>query len=462
MSFNKPSGPKVLILAGTALYAAYFFLALYFFRERTMFTDIAHHLFHIVKDSNFAIQNFRFGAAMTQVFPLAARKLDLNLQQIATIYSVCFIIYHFSCFFLAAAVFRNTKMALGILLCSTLIATGTFYWTQSELPQGISFTLLYFAFLSRVRSDGNALAIAAMFLSVFTIAFFHPLNLFVFVFISAFLLLSRPATYDRKLLWSGLFFFLALFAVKKVLFHTDYDDGAMGGVKRLVTTFPHYFGIYSNKRFLRNCLTLYYWLPSGFIAVCWLYARSRQWPKLLLFCGTFLGYLLLVNVSYPDAGTQDYYIENLYLVLCVFLAVPLVFDVFPLLKPSLRGAVISLILITAVTRIYSSHDVFTDRLRYLRSLTKKYGHGKFIIAENRVDKSKLRMTWASAYETWLLSTIENGRTSSILITDNVPSIQWAAEKKDHFVTMWVIFQYSSLPRRYFPLDDQSSSYLVVQ
>ena len=50
---------KVLIF-GTIVYTMQLVSAGVFYKERTIFTDIAFHLFQIIKNENFAIQNISF------------------------------------------------------------------------------------------------------------------------------------------------------------------------------------------------------------------------------------------------------------------------------------------------------------------------------------------------------------------------------------------------------------------
>lgn len=51
---------------GSLTYIVLGILALVFYLERTAFLDISFHLFYILKDGDFAIQNNRFAAALTQ------------------------------------------------------------------------------------------------------------------------------------------------------------------------------------------------------------------------------------------------------------------------------------------------------------------------------------------------------------------------------------------------------------
>ena len=89
---------KSIIYFGIFSYVILFILALLFYRERVIFLDMAFHLFYILKDNDLAIQNFRFGACFTQLFPYLGQKLGFSLDNIAKLYSSGFVLYYASIF----------------------------------------------------------------------------------------------------------------------------------------------------------------------------------------------------------------------------------------------------------------------------------------------------------------------------------------------------------------------------
>ncbi len=70
---------KVVLLIGIITYAILLLFSVFFFKERTVFLDVAFHIFQIVKTGDFTIQAGRFGAALTQIFPLASAKVGLPI-----------------------------------------------------------------------------------------------------------------------------------------------------------------------------------------------------------------------------------------------------------------------------------------------------------------------------------------------------------------------------------------------
>jgi hypothetical protein len=438
-------------------------MAFIFYKERTIFIDIAYHLFFITKDSSLAIQNFRFGAAVTQVFPLIAVKLGLSLTSTTLIYSLGFVCYYFFCYLLCGSILKRYDYALIILLLSTLFVTDTFYWIQSELPQGLTFMVTMFALLSGKYTGAVRwfvyLVICCM---AVTVAFFHPLIIFPFTFIILFLLSRSADKQSRYPLYALIAFFIIAIVVKRVAFSTPYDKSAMNGLGNFATRFP-YIRLYANKHFAISCLTHFYWLPLLSLVVAAVYISARNWYKLSLFLFFFFGYLLLVNVSFPSRDTSAFYIENLYLPLTIFVAFPFVFDVLPKLLERKRAMpVMALIMLTAFVRIYLAHAPYTTRLNWERDYLAAHANNKLVVDAKTTPKDILTMTWGTPYEFWLLSTIEHGNTASIVINENPDQLAWALGNKNSFLTAWGIFPYSGLPQRYFHFTDTVSAYTLVK
>ena len=138
---------KHLYKVGLAGYILFIFIALCFYKERTIFTDISFHLFYIVKDSDVTIQNYRFVSIFTQIFPLAGVKLGLDLSTILKLYSIAFPLFYFICYIICGSWLKDYVMALGLLCVNLLFSTDTFFWIQSELPQGLAIMMVTFSLL---------------------------------------------------------------------------------------------------------------------------------------------------------------------------------------------------------------------------------------------------------------------------------------------------------------------------
>jgi hypothetical protein len=268
-------------------------------------------------------------------------------------------------------------------------------------------------------------------------------------------------TFKKGTIVAGLF--ITAIVVKSVFFKEQYDSNAMEGVKNFKTLFPDYFNLHSNRVFLKNCLLKYQWIPICFLAITIVYIRAKQWLKLSLFLAYTIGFMALVNISYHSSGTQEFYIENLYMPLGFLLGLPLIYDVWPVLNTKSWGqCVVAFFFITCLVRIYLGHGFYTNRLNWQRNFLAKHSHEKLIVNASHLPMKILLMPWGSPYEFWLLSTTEQKQTASIVFSEHFNEVTWAANIPDGFLTTWGSFSYKELNKNYFIFTDSVSVYRVIK
>jgi hypothetical protein len=454
---------KKLYYTGILAYIAMLLFSILFYKERILFLDTAFTVFTIIKDSSFSIQVYRFGDVLTQWLPVLARRAWLPVGAVAMSYSVGFMVYYFACYLVCGSVLKQYAFALVLLLLNILFVSDTFYWITSQLPQSMALLVVVLAWL---RSRENRLTPSVIILatmSIITAAFFHPLLLFVMVYAVLFFALHGGIFKHKKLLFQVALVYLAAIIIKALAFRTPYEQHSMSGLKNLLTLFPHYLDISANKRFLHNCLTKYYWLPILFVVIVVHYSRSGQWRALALFGCSFIGYLALINISYPFNTTPDFYIESLYLPLGVFIALPLIFDVLPHPRTQ-RFALplLGLIVLSGCMRLYMLRPLYAARLAYERALLDTWGTQKVIVNATAADTAALLMTWGAPYELLLLSQIERHIPASIIIDENPDQRIFSAVNKNALVVNYNIIPYAALSPRYFKFTDTTHPYAIIK
>ncbi|MBX9851102.1 MAG: hypothetical protein K2X86_05010 [Cytophagaceae bacterium] len=459
---------KKLTLIGGITYLSLIFLAIVFYQERVIIFDMSFHTFEIVRSENFAIQYQRFGAVFTQIFPLIAVKLHLSLKAVMILYSAAFVIYHFSAFLISLFLLKNEKLALVILLFSTLLVTHTFYWIQSEFIQGCIFLLLFYGFLLK-KENVRSLSITdwvILLAMIITLVFFHPLIAIPFGFMAIFFLLSYAKTNHRLIFISILLFGITL-AAKSIFFPPKgYDANRMSTLKYFTDLFPDYFTLSINKKFLRYCLRDYYFLPIFLIITSAFYIRQKNIKKLFLILAFFFGYLLLINVT-TYQWPEQFYLESFYLCLSLFVVIPLVFDIMPKInKEKLFYTSLILILLIRVIHIGFSNTKYSARLNWNKkflSETEKYPSKKLILDKSMVPMNILKLQWSSPYEFLLLSSLDQPKNSRCIIIDYDPKrFNWAMKKNKTFFTPWGLIDYKDLPKEYFDLRDTSYYKIATQ
>jgi hypothetical protein len=459
--------PRTTYRVALICYLPLLIMAGLFYKERVAFIDLALHLFELVRNGAPAIQNYRFVALVTQWLPLAGIKAGLSLETLMQLYSLSFVLLQLAVYLLCGAL-KQYKAGLVLLLCQLLLVTHTFYWVQSELGQGLCALVLCYALMNRgvPRANGaRIVSIIGNLILIPTVAFAHPLLAFPFGYGMLFLLFRKPARENQVAIAVATGLFIASFAIKLRFFHNSYDSAAFDGLRNFKAYFPNYFTLYANKRMLIHSLGTYLLLTIAAIAVPVFYIRRKQWQKLALFCCFAGGYLLLINVCYPGPEVLDFYIENMYQPLAFFCALPLIYEMMPLLRR--RGIQLALglgVALFGLARIYQQHTPYTGRVAWLERYIDRHRHEKLLSPFDENARKVLFMDWATPYEIWLLSTTRSSETASLIITEHMPEMIWitATGLPDVFYPTWGDFPYRELPKRYFRFTDSTTKYRLGQ
>lgn len=394
--------------------------AWHFYRERTAFYDLSYHLFYYLKDKGLFVlrtlfvQNRRFVAIATQLPTILAIKANWSLEAVQRLYSVIFILYYLAVFLLCAYWFRNEHVALVVALLFVLLASRTFYWAQSELPQSLAALLLFYGGVARqapVQFRFSTLALAAL---VPVFIFGHPLCILPFLFIWAYdWLLNRRF---RDWGYYGLLALaFAMYGLRALLTPPgSYESTHMTFTPNLVKYFPYYLGLESFHNFWRLCAGGFLALPVLLLLLTGFYARQRTWLawlRLALVWGFVAGYAFIINVSNPDY-TEATYLENLYLPLTLFVAIPFAMELLPALErrvPTLATGALLLGLGARLAVVWHQHLPYTayqQWLRHLLAYTGQYPERKFLMYPDNVDPYRLRAGWpwwSMATETMMIS-----------------------------------------------------------
>ncbi|MCC6463508.1 MAG: hypothetical protein IT260_23765 [Saprospiraceae bacterium] len=448
---------------GTVVYLALATLATVFYLERMAFLDMAFQCFHILRTGELQIQSGRFGAAGTQVFAWLAQAAGLPLRGVLLSYSLGHVLYYLILFLLITLGLRQWKWGLVLVLVSTLMTTHTFYWL-SEMPQGLAFLLLVLAWLQH-KGSLDALRwweyplLAAALVTAF---YFHPMVLYAMVFCSVFFLLDRQSSKGTRALQAlALGIFVATVFVKyKVLKLDWYDAMSLERAKAFGELWPNWFDIPSNRDFLRWCLRDYYLIPVLVAANTIFYLRQKNWLKAGLCAAFPLGFVLMVNIPFHQ-GDNQFYLENLYLPLAVFAALPFVFDVVPALPaPRWQWGALSALVLISLFRIFQTHDPWTARLRWEQELlqqTSQRPARKLLLTEQQAPMDKLVLSWGTPYEFLMLSALGHPDSARCILVDEAPErFDTLLAKPGLFLGEFKNYRFDELPQRYFHLTDTSA------
>ncbi|MBS1585735.1 MAG: hypothetical protein JSS82_09330 [Bacteroidetes bacterium] len=249
--------------------------------------------------------------------------------------------------------------------------------------------------------------------------------------------------------------------IKHYYFKTEYETAAMQNWKHIYTA--DYLHLYSNKVFLYNCTHKYLWIPLLFISGAATYIFLKRWLKLVLLVTTCAVYITIINAAYPGSETSLAYMENMYLPIALFIGLPFVYDVMPQLQARrLANIVLVVFIATCLLNIKLASKIYIARLNWERSFLEQHADKKLVVDARQTPREILIMNWATPYEFWLLSTVEKHKTASLLITDDAQQFKGRSDNKKIFLGPWESHPYSELNKRYFIMEDSTSTYSVLQ
>ncbi|MBP7821849.1 MAG: hypothetical protein KA010_02920, partial [Saprospiraceae bacterium] len=367
-------------------------------------------------------------------------------------------------FLIIVGAIGSVRVGIILLLFNVMMITHTFYWTQSELPQGIALMLILVALIDYVNKRKEAeqtwwlfpISVLLLFVSSFT----HPLLIIPFTYIIFFLYVSNDDKVAKFRLLSYFFTFVGFFILKIVFFKTTYDSGAFGALKDVKSLLPQVLTLTSSKNFYLYLFKDYYFLLVLMLVNSWYYWKQKSFVKLIGMWVFELGFIALVNMTYA-VGSEQFYLENQYLILQIFLLFPFVFDVLPSVSDYKLVILLSSIAVIGFLRIYSAHGLYTQRLHWFEHKIQEFESrnvDKVLIPEAGVPKDTLLMTWGSCYEFWLLSTLEHNHSMSVIVEEKQGEYDWALNSNKAFLSKWGLFDYKEMDPKYFIFKDTVSTY----
>lgn len=459
---------RVLLWFGIATYTVLILFTILFYKERMVFNDAAYHLFSILDENGFAIQNHRFVAVLTQSFPLIVARLGGSLEAIAIIYSLSFELVYFGVFLLLLLGFKNKQLAIAYLLFCTLMVRHTFFWCLSEVVQGTSVYFIYLAFWLRVYVEGQTaprlfqrlIMLSLLILLVFS----HPLMPFCVLFGSVFFYLyfkQRETIISKSIVQHGILF-IVFYLLRSLLLKTSNDTTAFSELVKGLRYLVHYFDMPGLTKFIHYFRYDYYLV--SFITACVVsyYFFKKEFVFLVFFSVSFIGYALMVALS-DWQGSEQFYAEYRYLFLSVFVIFPLVFHLLPQVRNTqYQSLLIILSVVFSIIQIYNWHPTYLKRTLWHRNLmtrTRDFENKKLIVVPNEGTLDSLKMYWGVPYEMWLISTIETGESRSVIVEEEKNQYDESLKQTSEFQTRWSMVEYSFLHSPYFRFNDSTTTYV---
>lgn len=448
-----------LRLIGHAFFALLIVWSILFYQERMLNFDSAYYCFNVLHAGDFFLPHGRTINYASQWLPLLGTKMGWSLKTFLIVYSASFLVLHYLIYNIIVYVFRNAEAGIFLALCMCLTTRYKFYSGISEIYFSLVLVAFLIAWLTKQKDLFPKLQawqnlLIAMFL-VWLGSTSHPIIVVPILAFMGFDLLYHNRWKDGWN-WGLIAGILALFAYRfKAMQNNSYEANRVGNA------WSQWQAIYTPTEF-RSWHIIKYFLETQyaiaavvFLILVGVLLWQRKWLSglFLLLC-TFL-MLLLVFVTYSYLTTDSYFMIDGYLGLIgVVWSLPILFVVLRSQRHWLALILSVTLLSFSLHRIYSTHEFFTARLAYLNYILDHNGdtnHRKLAMQVQTFDWSKTWLRWSIPYETLLISSQEDPTQSQTIYVAN-----WDADMEKIWSTRIKFLpegqELNTLPKQYFQLD----------
>ncbi|NCX96177.1 MAG: hypothetical protein EBX41_07165 [Chitinophagia bacterium] len=449
--------------------AALLVLAIVYYKERVLFADAPHILFRIINEGTLKIEENRWGAFITQLFPLVLSKLHAPLPAILFLYSISFNLFYTAVGFVLYKVYKRYDLVVLLTLYFTVFATATFYWTNNEVHQGMAWLCLATAITEHgFQKQQHPLLAGIVFTPLYALAIWtHPLVMLVAVFYWIFYLIFSKE--NTLIGWQkGAFtVILSLLCFAKFWqgMHHGYDSGKIEQVTTFSATKLRDIFSYPQWHFFYTGIVKHYWLlPVCIMGSIIALGKENKYLFLVAYI-IYIGlYVALICITYP-AMVSPFYIESEYMPLSVIAALPMVMLLLPKLPLKATGAAWGCFLVFKFILIVLAAKPFEERLSLLTLIEKQMQVNKtpkLVLIDNAhiLDKP-LILVWGAPTETMLISALKGHYPqNSCLVID---SAQWQNFNTQSSDTLLSCFEKKTIRQmnpHYFCFDT-THSYITI-
>lgn len=413
MASNSASLKQLSHIALAAL-AVLFVGGVVFYKERLFFADASYIVFNIIKNKEFQIQEHRYGSIITQLAPWLCCKLHLPINFILKAYA-----FSFNLFFLLAGivVYRCRQYALVIVmsLYYFLMVSDTYFWTNNEIHQAVAWMFIFYAVILRMGEKKVALYwLLPVFLSLAFLAIYtHFIVLIPFVFLWGFLWIKGegwPFSTGISILLSLCIAGIVASKFFVVKSHT-YDEDHLHNI--LHVTVSGIFNAFLSggvRKFVMRTLTNYWLIILLFPAGLLMALKSRK-PLLAAWCvATFIGYVAIMGVTYPQGDMLKFHIESEWQSMGIITSAAFVFYCLPAIDVKRAMLLLSLVFVIRVGYICTAINKFKWRTDFTAEVMKRMrqqGITKLAIGNDAELKEKYILDWAVADESMLMSAMQH-------------------------------------------------------
>lgn len=438
--------------------------SVWFWRERMLFIDPAWIVFNIINTKTFCFAEHRYGAFVTQMFPLLATLANCSLKTILILYSSSFYLFYLSAAIIIGTLWKQRWLSILLVCYFTLVVSDVYFWPNNEVHQGVVWMLLFVG-LYQHRLHKKMNWVHHVFLIIFAaLALISHMLVMVSGTFLWLLLWYRNAGFTFRTKPSGRWLFYSILLLGLIALRYGLSKGGWydGGKLEAVNTvsfgkIKEAFVSGQARSFLSLITTNYWWLPIILMMSLVTLLQRRHYFFVLLTLVYVVGYFLLICITYPDSfnSSNQFYMESEWMGIALICCAPLLLIGLQLTRvPNMLTIVISIVFFTRLIYISISAQVFHERYLQLEKITDNLQQSKvnqaiFIVPQQEIEK-QFKMPWGLPVESLMLSIVKGYQpaiTFKYVNTDKdiLPS-------KGTFASCFHFQPYTDLDLRYFPLD----------
>ncbi|MEO1712019.1 MAG: hypothetical protein AAFU60_01670 [Bacteroidota bacterium] len=448
----------VLYIIGMISWLAFLIMSIFFYQERTLFTDAAYQLFQLIQSGEMQPPHQRFGNYLVQIFPWTALKIGASLSTILLAFSISYPIVLWAQWLILWHGFRRPDLAMVQIAGFFFMAFDSPFILQSGLYLSFGFILWVFALYLDLKTKRNQIRIWLLIILIILVANLHPLSLLVFGVAWAFFW-WKEKEWPNPWYWGLLMLFIGAVWANNIYFQSAYEAQKMERTWTYLSEYVYRFWeMPAYEKFLQKCLGPFWIYPVTLSCLSVFYAwRKNVWAVLYLAGSSFV-YLLFIHYSSPNTS-YPFYAEIGYLPLGFLVALPLFADnVIQSKLKSLFPVLIIGLFLSKTWMIGQQSVVYAQRLQWLMTeIERSRQNRQSFTLLHRWDTpdAPVLMNWGTPYESLLLSSLGEEESVTIWITDQVGIWENPPTEKGVFRSNFEELTTENLNEKFFRLPRQA-------
>ncbi len=464
MSYKKPYYISLIYLI------VLFIGSFVFYKERMLFIDPAFITFEIINNKTFIIGQSRYGAFVTQMFPLLSVYFGAPLRVILILYSISFYLFFLIVAYISGRILKQEVLAILFVFYLCFLVSDVYFWPNNEIHQSVAWMILFLSLYNysiEENRNGNKLfhiiLIPLLFLSLIT----HLLILIPLTFLWFYNFMDRQSAHgfgNKRPFYCFLFYTLLLLIFAGLRLYLSYDswyDGVkLEGVKNV--TFANIVKALSNDQSIsifKLLFTKYLLLIIVFFIGMLTILKRKKLSLALLTISFTIGYYMLVVLTYSEKITDLnlFYFESQWMGLSLIVCTPFLFETMKYIKKSnIALALFVLIYLLKIPHLSTSLEKFKMRLTHLEANVeeaKSQQIQKGILIDSDDLKEKFLVNWGVPIESTLLSSLNSKKAPTTIKIINSGSHY--STSTDSFYTAFEFVPISKLNSKYFEFSNET-------